>query len=64
MPPTDCVIRRITSWLPMDELQAVCRAPIKTCFPDAQLRSGNKRKPQHSDESKEVEGTFVEEDQD
>ena len=50
----------------MDELRAVCRAPIKSCFPDAPLRSGNRPKPQHwkSDESTEVEGTSAEEDQD
>ena len=50
----------------MDELRAVCRAPTKTCFPDAPLRSGNRPKPQHwkSDESTEVEETSAQEDQD
>ena len=49
-----------------DELRAVCRAPTKTCFPDAPLRSGNRPKPQHwkSVESTEVEETSAEEDQD
>lgn len=44
----------------------MCRAPTKTCFPDAPLRSGNRPKPQHwkSDESTEVEETSAEEDQD
>ena len=47
-------------------MDAVCRAPTKTCFPDAPLRSGNRPKPQHwkSDESTEVEETSAEEDQD
>ena len=65
-PPMDGAVRGMTSWLPMDELRAVCRAPTKTCFPDAQLRSGNRPKPQHwkSDESTEVEETSAEEDQD
>ena len=65
-PPMDCAVRGMTSWLPMDELWAMCRAPTKTCFPDAPLRSGNRPKPQHwkSDESTEVEETSAEEDQD
>ena len=44
----------------------MCRAPTKTCFPDAPLRSGNRPQPQHwkSDESTEVEETSAEEDQD
>ena len=62
----DCAARWMTSWLSMDELRAVCRASIKTCFPDAPLRSGNRPKPQHwkLDESTEVEETPAEEDQD
>ena len=50
----------------MDELRAVCRAPTKTCFLDALLRSGNRPQPQHwkSDESTEVEETSAQEDQD
>ena len=50
----------------MDELWAACRTPIKTCFPDAPLRSGNRPTPQHwkSDESTEDEETSAEEDQD
>ena len=49
-PPTDCAVRWMTSWLPMDELP----------------RSGNRPKPQHwkSDESTEVEEISAEEDQD
>ena len=46
----DCEVRRMTSWLPMDEL----------------FRSGNRPKPRHwkSDEYTEVEETSAEEDQD
>ena len=57
----DGAIRGMSSWLPMDDLRAVCRTPIKTCFPDASLRSGQHWK---SDESTEVEETSAEEDQD
>ena len=50
IPPVDCAIRRMISWLPMDE----------------PLRSGNRPKPQHwkSDGSTEVEETSAEEDRD
>ena len=65
-PLMDGAVRWMTSWLPMDEPWAVCRASSKTCFLDAPLRSGNRPTPQHckSDESSEVEETSAEEDQD
>ena len=49
-PFTDCTVRGMTSWLPMD----------------GHHRSGNRTKPRHwkSDESTEVEETSAEEDQD